>query len=130
MVIHKSFADFVLFLYVHMASADGEFHSLEEGVILEKMAKIFPEESDPKKRFKEAVSQYKSIDRSKMTSIISDTFKHFDQVKFAQKYKVYTDMYDIINADGKVHESETKAMHELKQIIELGAEKKHSETSN
>ena len=121
MVIHKSFADFVLFLYVHMASADGEFHSLEEGVILEKMAKIFPEESDPKKRFKEAVSQYKSIDRSKMTSIISDTFKHFDQVKFAQKYKVYTDMYDIINADGKVDQAETMALNALKKIIDLGA---------
>lgn len=32
-------------------------------------------------------------------------------------------MYDIINADGKVDESETKALDELKQIIDIGAEK-------
>ena len=123
MFIHKSFADFVLFLYVHMAHADGEFHSLEKGVVLNKMAKIFPKESDYEKKFDEAVSQYRSIDQSQVTSIIRDSFRHFDQVKFQQKYKVYTDMYDIINADGKVDESETRALDELKQIIDLGAEK-------
>ena len=121
MVIHKSFADFVLFLYVHMAHADGEFHELEKGVVLEKMAKIFPKESNYEKKFDEAVSQYRSIDQSQVTIIIRDSFKHFDQVKFQQKYKVYTDMYDIINADGKVDESETKALNELKQIIDIGA---------
>ncbi len=123
MVIHKSFADFVLFLYVHMAHADGEFHSLEKGIILKKMSRILPNENNPDKKFEEAVSQYRSIDQSKVTAIIRDTFKHFDQIKFAQKYKVYTDMYDIINADGKVDESETRALDELKQIIDLGAEK-------
>ena len=122
MVIHKSFADFVLFLYIHMAHADSEFHSLEKGVILEKMLKVFPHEENRDKKFEDAVSEYRSIDQSKVTSIIRDTFKHFDQVKFAQKYKVYTDMYDIINADGRVDESETKALNELKQIIEMGVE--------
>ena len=123
MVIHKSFADFVLFLYVHMAHADGEFLSLEKGIIIKKMSRILPNENNPDKKFEEAVSQYRSIDQSKVTTIIRDTFKHFDQIKFAQKYKVYTDMYDIINADGKVDESETRALDELKQIIDLGAEK-------
>ncbi len=123
MVIHNSFADFVLFLYVHMAHADGEFHSLEKGVVLGKMRKIFPNEPSYEKKFDEAVNQYRTIDQSKVTAIIRDTFKHFDQVKFAQKYKVYTDMYDIINADGRIDESETKALNELKQIIDIGAQK-------
>ena len=123
MVIHKSFADFVLFLYVHMAHADGEFHNLEKKVVLDKMTKIFTREGNHEIKFDEAVSQYRSIDQSKVTAIIRDTFKHFDQVKFQQKYKVYTDMYDIINADGKIDESETKALEELKQIIDIGAEK-------
>ena len=123
MVIHKSFADFVLFLYVHMAHADGEFHSLEKGVVLGKMAKIFPKEGDYEKKFDVAVNQYRTIDQSQVTAVIRDSFKHFDQVKFQQKYKVYTDMYDIINADGKIDESETKALEELKQIIDIGAEK-------
>jgi uncharacterized tellurite resistance protein B-like protein len=57
--------------------------------------------------------------------IIRDTFKQFDHVKFAQKYKVYTDMYDVINADGKVEESEKNALDLLKEIIDLNAEVKH-----
>ncbi len=123
MIIHKTFADFVLFLYVHMAHADGEFHSLEKSVVLNKMSKIYPKESNLEQKFNDAVSQYKGIDQSQVTTVIRDTFKHFDQVKFQQKYKVYTDMYDIINADGKIDESETKALYELKQIIEIGTEK-------
>jgi uncharacterized tellurite resistance protein B-like protein len=106
-----------------MANSDGESHDLEKGVIIEKMTKLFPPESNLEKLFDDAVKQYRSIDKSNVTEIIRATFKHFDQVKFTQKYKVYTDMYDIINADGKVHESETKALKELKQIIDIGTEK-------
>lgn len=106
-----------------MAHADGEFHSLEKSVVLNKMSKIYPKESNLEQKFNDAVSQYKGIDQSQVTTVIRDTFKHFDQVKFQQKYKVYTDMYDIINADGKIDESETKALYELKQIIEIGTEK-------
>lgn len=106
-----------------MAHADREFHTEEKEVILERIPKIFPHEGDPRKKLENAISEYESIDRSQVTSLIRDTFKHFDHVKFAQKYKVYTDMYAIIHADGKVHELETKALRELKQIIDLGAEK-------
>lgn len=123
MVIHNSFNDFVLFLYVHMANSDGESHDLEKGVILNKMSKIYPAESNLDRLFEDAVKQYRGIEKSKVTEIIRATFKHFDHIKFAQKYKVYTDMYDIINADGKVHESETKALKELKQIIDIATEK-------
>jgi len=125
MVIHNSFNDFVLFLYVHMAHSDGESHDLEKGVILQKMSKIYPADSNLDQLFENALKEYKGIEKSKVTEIIRATFKHFDQIKFNQKYKVYTDMYDIINADGKVHESETKALKELKQIIDIGIEKTH-----
>lgn len=41
MVIHKSFADVVLFLYIHMAHADSDFHATEQQVILKKMTRRF-----------------------------------------------------------------------------------------
>lgn len=122
MVIHKSFADFVLFLYIHMAYADGVFHPSEKDVILEKMSKLFPTEGDPRKKISSAEKEYLALDATAVSGIIRDTFKHFSGVKFAQKYKVYTDMYDIINADGKVDQSETTALNALKQIIDMGAE--------
>lgn len=123
MVIHSTFSDFVTFLYVHMAHADGEFHIEENKVILEKMNKLYPPGSvDLKAKLVETVSQYNNVDQSNMSQLISKTFKHFDKVKFTQKYKIYTDMYDIINADGKVDDSETAAMDTLKEIIDMGNE--------
>lgn len=124
MVIHKTFADFVLFLYVHMAYADGEYHPLEKEVIFGKVPKLFPSEGDPRKLLTKAEEEYRTMDQSKVPAIIRDTFKHFSGVKFSQKYKIYTDMYDIIHADGKVDESETVALNELREIIEMGAHAK------
>ncbi len=122
MVIHETFADFVLFLYVHMAHADGEYHSEEERVILDKVPKLFPTEGDPKGKLNAALAAYKKVDSNQFKDIIHDTFKHFDQVKFSQKYKIYTDMFDIVHADGKVHEAEERALKELKDIIDVGAD--------
>lgn len=120
MVLHNSFADFVLFLYVHMAHADGEFHDLEKGVIVDKMTRLFPNETNPLARLQATLDQYRTFDKANMRTLLKDTFAHFTNIKFSQKYKVYTDMYDIINADGKVDESETKALNALKEIIEIG----------
>ncbi len=124
MVIHNNFQDFVLFLYIHMALADNYLHPSEEEVILSKMTKLFPTESNHKEKFDAALKSYKTLDHAKAMGIIHDTFKHFNQVKFTQKYKVYTDMYDVVNADGKVEESEKIALDALKEIINMNAEKK------
>ena len=122
MVVHKSFADFVLFLYVHMAHADGALDDTEKKVVLEKMSKLFPGESEHHKRFSQAVIEYQKFDQTKVTEIIRATFGQFRDIKFTQKYKVYSDMYDIINADGKIEKSEMKALDELKQIINMASE--------
>lgn len=122
MVIHNNFADFVLFLYIHMAYADGDYHPAEEKAILEKIPKLYPSEGDPKAKLKSALSAYKEVNSKDTKELIHDTFLHFDQVKFSQKYKVYTDMFDIVHADGKIHEAEERALKELKDIIDAGAE--------
>jgi len=121
MNVHESFSDFVLFLYIHMALADGTLHPQEEMVILDKLTRLFPLEGNPKKKFDEAVFAYKNFDKSTMDEFIHHSFKHFNHIKFAYRYKVYTDMYDIIHADGKVDETETVAINTLKKIIDLGA---------
>jgi len=126
MVIHNSFKDFVLFLYVHMAHADGEFHESEIVLVRDKMVKLFhPEEVDIDAKLKEALKQYDAFDKSQLKSLFRDSFDHFNTIKFAQKYKVYSDMYDIIHADGKIDESETKALQELKEIIDINSEVTH-----
>jgi uncharacterized tellurite resistance protein B-like protein len=125
MVIHNSFADFVLFLYVHMAHADGDLHVTEVKVIKEKMGKLYPGE-DVDKKFTVALDEYNAFDKKNLSKLFHDSFAHFDTIKFAQKYRVYGDMYDIIYADGKVLESETKALEELRDIIDINSEVRQS----
>lgn len=126
MVIHNSFADFVLFLYVHMAHADGDFHETELSMVREKMPKLYhPEEVDLDVKLKKAIDEYKGIDKGELNKLFRDTFDHFRTVRFDQKYKVYMDLYDIIKADGKVVEAETKALKELKEIIDINSEVSH-----
>lgn len=125
MVIHQSFADFVLFLYVHMAHADKDFHQTELGVIRGKMSKLYPFEDNLEERLEVALKEYQAFDKNKLKILFKDTFHHFTNVKFAQKYKVYADMYDIINADGKIDESEARALQELKEIIDMSAQITH-----
>jgi hypothetical protein len=108
-----------------MAMCDGSMHENEELVILDKMSKIFPAEADPKKKLMDAIAEYKSIDPALVNTVIRDSFKFFDQVKFAVKYKIYTDMYDVVNADGRVEESERKALDSLRNIIDMNAEIRH-----
>jgi uncharacterized tellurite resistance protein B-like protein len=91
-------------------------------VILGKMKKLFPNETDHKKKFNQAISEYKSYAQDQVKDIVRDTFKEHSEVKFSQKYKVYTDMFDVINADGKVEESERSALNALKEIIDINAE--------
>lgn len=126
MVIHQTFKDFVLFLYVHMAHADGEFHELEIKLVRDKMVKLYhPEEVDLDAKLGEALKQYNAFDKKQLRQLFHDTFNHFTSIKFAQKYKVYSDMYDIIHADGRVDDSETKALNELKEIIDINSEVTH-----
>ena len=121
MKAHESFSDFVLFLYVHMALSDGFLHPNEEIVILDRLTRLFPHEGNPKKKFDEALAAYNNFDISTLDEFIHFSFKHFNQIKFAQRYKIYTDMYDIMHADGKVDEAETRALDTLKKIIDLGS---------
>ncbi len=119
MVIHQNFADFVLFLYIHMAHADSEFHDSELTVVKEKMKKLYPKDTDYDAKLREVLAQYQDFDKSKLRTLFRDTFRHFTNIRFPVKYHIYTDLYEIINADGKIDESETKALQELKEIIEL-----------
>ena|SRR5580765_2936638 len=126
MVLHSQFQDFILFLYVHMSLADGSIHSSEEQVILSKMTKLYPEESDLKKKLQLAIVEYRSLEPVMAMDVIRESFRFFDKITFAQKYKVYADMYDIVNADGKVEESERHALDGLKEIIDMDAEVRHT----
>lgn len=121
MVIHPTFADFILFLYVHMSQADKMYDPAEMEVIKSKMANLFPAGTDFEQKLYTTIRQYNSFDKTKLKSLFEDTIRHFNK-KDALK-NVYADVQDIFNADGKVDHSETKALETLKQIIEMDSGK-------
>ncbi|MFM7329808.1 MAG: TerB family tellurite resistance protein [Bacteroidota bacterium] len=122
MVIHEQFRDFVLFLYLHMAHADGSMHQQEESVVREKMKKLFSDDENPDAHFARVLGQYRDCPPDQLQAIIRDSFNHFSSITFAEKYRVYTDMYDIINADGRVDQSARSTLDQLREVINIGIE--------
>lgn len=123
MVIHSSFSDFILFIYVHMSEADHDYTPEEMAVIKSKMMTLFPAGTDFEKKLYTTIRTYNSFDKSKLNDLFEDTFHHFIKDGFAEKNKVYADLQEIISADGRIDKSETSALNALKKIIEMTAEK-------
>ncbi|HYG20159.1 MAG TPA: TerB family tellurite resistance protein [Ohtaekwangia sp.] len=114
MVIHNSYPDFILFLYVHLSHADNSYDPAEMAAIKEKMKKLFPEGTDFEKKLYGALRQYNSFDRSKLAELFKSSFQHFNEVPS----NVVSDMREIISADGHVNPSETQALETLRQMID------------
>lgn len=117
MVIHENFSDFALFLMIHMAHVDGSLHEQEELVVRQKMTDFFPEENNPDGKLNAAIEQYRGVRQDLIPALIRETFKHFSAVRFADKYKVYTNLFDIINADGRVDVAESQALKQLRELM-------------
>ena len=110
-----SFKEYILYLYIHIAYADSHLHESERELIYERMKILFPGE-DPAVRFTEMAEKY-IAEKEQSMDIIKRAHEQFHNIQFYRKYKVFLDLYDIINADGVVHESEQEAMDKLKEII-------------
>ncbi len=115
----KTFKDFVIFLYFYIAYADHEFHPAEEALIRSKIERLFPKDLNHTSRFKEAHQSYLAAAAADLKPIIEKGVRDFPHVGSNDKYHVYKDLYDIINADGRVDEKETEAIEALKSIIEM-----------
>lgn len=127
MIIHNSFQDFSLFLYLHVAHADGQIHQQEESLIREKIIILFGSETDTEQKFSAALDQYRSLAKAEITVLIKATFQHFREVQFAVKYKLFTDLFDIINCDGRVDYSETSLISQLRELMELAPDTQSQE---
>ena len=91
-------------------------------IIKAKMYDLFSDGTDLEKKLYRTIREYNSFDKSKLSDLVEDTLKHF-KLQTAVQTKVYTDLYEIIQADGNIDQSETKALEILKQIIDLHTEK-------
>ena len=122
MVIHSSFKDFILFLYVHMSRADESYDPLEMATIKQKITGLFEKNADIERKLYLAIREYNSFDKSKLGELFRGSFKYFNEDQSVLKNNFYDDLNEIIQADGKVVHAETRALEALKEIIELNSE--------
>jgi uncharacterized tellurite resistance protein B-like protein len=118
MVIHDSFADFLLFVYVHMSESDHNYDPSEMAVIKEKMKKLFPAGTDLERKLYNTIREYNSFDKSKLHTLLSDSFEHFDKNGSSLKNDMIKDIKEIFTADGSINPDEAEALETLKEIID------------
>jgi len=117
MVIHASFPDFILFLYVHMSRADDNYDPKELAAIKNKMNGLFSKGTDLERKLYVTIREYNSFDKNKLTELLSDSIKHFSNDTTVDTH-LLNDLREIIQADGKVDHSEMNALEALKRMID------------
>ena len=118
MVLHSTFPDFILFLYVHMARIDESFDPEEIGTIKKKMGRIFPAGTDLEKKLYQAIRSYNSFDKSQVDDVVKASIAHFSKDANISQTKVFADVRDIVESDGKVLPVEYDALQALMKILE------------
>jgi uncharacterized tellurite resistance protein B-like protein len=121
MVIHSTFPDFLLFLYVHVAHIDNTYDPLEISTIKAKMSSLFPEGVDIERKLYQTIREYNAFDQAKINDLWQDSFNHFQQNGDARASRLYEDVSEIVNADGAVHPMELDVLRKLKSIIDAKA---------
>ncbi|MEM7551869.1 MAG: hypothetical protein AAF363_19465 [Bacteroidota bacterium] len=116
--IFEEFKDFVLFLYIYMADADGNIDISEIELILEKLKKLYPDELEHNILFEKAMAEFLDMKKSQVEEVLVSNFEYHSDESFTKKYKIFSDLYEIIHADGVVDERESKSIAKLKAMIE------------
>src|SRR6187431_3745449 len=117
MIIHKTLSDFILFLYVHASHSDANYDPTEMVVIKKKMTDIFPSGTDIEKKLYGTIREYNAFDKTKLDDLFNASIKHFKSESLVKDNTVFTDIEDIIRADGKVNSSEAKALEVITKLI-------------
>jgi uncharacterized tellurite resistance protein B-like protein len=121
MIIHKTFADFIIFLYVHISHSDSSYDPAEMKVIKTKMTDLFPAGTDIERKLYGTIREYNSFDKAKLDELFTSSIQHFKAEGHVKDNSVFTDIQDIIRADGQVNSSESKALETINKLISKGS---------
>ncbi len=108
---------FTLFLLLHMGRVDGSLHPNERDTILEKMKELFPENSSYEQTLTVMELQYSQLKYGGAEAILKEGFRKFSQIDPLKRKEIYTALFDIINANGRVNEEETQTLQIFKSWL-------------
>lgn len=117
MIIHDNLQDFILFLYVHISQADDNYDPNELATIKSKMKYLFPSGTDLEAKLYQGIRQYNTFDRAKLNELFKASVSHFGKDGSLDP-GVFSDLNDIVMADGKVRADETRTLDKLRSILD------------
>jgi uncharacterized tellurite resistance protein B-like protein len=100
-----------------MSRADDSYDPTEMAAIKNKMNGLFSKGTDIEKKLYLTIREYNSFDKTKLTELLSDSIKHFSNFTSVDTH-LFNDLREIIQADGKVDQSEMNALEALKRMID------------
>ena len=113
----ESYKDYIIFLYVHIAFADGSIQDEEKELIEKKLSRYFDSKDEIDEKLEAMLLDYQS-NTEPIDSIIKRTVKKYSNIEFFKKYRIFKDLYEIIECDGVIHSTETQALKKLESIID------------
>ncbi|HAA15489.1 MAG TPA: hypothetical protein DCE41_28815 [Cytophagales bacterium] len=118
----EKYEEFLLFLLIHIANADHMFKLDEAIVILTKMEDMFDTENGVDKLlsiFMQMQDNYDKLSNDEISEVIKENLVKFD-IKDDLADRLFNELYEVVNADGHIHENETKAIERIKKLVNPG----------
>ncbi|MEL6536242.1 MAG: TerB family tellurite resistance protein [Bacteroidota bacterium] len=115
----EKYEEFLLFLLIHIANADHMFKLDEAIVILTKMEDMFDTENGVDKLlsiFMQMQDNYDKLSNDEISDVIKINLTKFD-IKDDLADRLFNELYEVVNADGHIHENETKAIERIKKLV-------------
>ena len=113
----ENLEDFTFFLLLHMGHVDGSLHPNEKDTILEGMKEIFPSHSTLTEKFVELDAVYKRLGPGRAEDLLNISLPRFANIDPIKKKEIYSALFDIINANGRVNEEETQTLSVFKSWL-------------
>lgn len=66
---------------------------------------------------RKTLEHYQQVKQEEIAHFIRESFDQFRNESFASKYNMFTDLYDIVNSDGKIEEAETAVLNQIRDLI-------------
>lgn len=113
----ENFEDFTLLLLLHMGHVDGSLHPNERDAILERMRELFPGYALLNEKLAEMELRYGKLGHSRAEDLLKLRLPKFSDIDPIKKKEIYTALFDIINANGRVNEEETQTLKVFKSWL-------------
>lgn len=117
MIDARNIEDFSLLVLVHMASVDGTIHPTEQDAIVEKVRELFPHLKTIEDRLALISQAIKKMGKESSEKMIEENLDQLHTLSSGQKKTFYALLFDVINADGRVNEEETRTLRMLKSFF-------------